>query len=95
MDVSSAPEIEELRSRASDGLVQLVARVWTADPDRGVEVARRMLSGTVGVNSHNMDLAGPFRGYRQSGVGRECGPAGISDYTELKCTMPPIGAGLS
>jgi aldehyde dehydrogenase (NAD+) len=88
-------DVDDAIRIANDSAYGLEGSVWTADPDRGVEVARRMFSGTVGVNSHNMDMAGPFGGYRQSGIGRECGPEGISDYTELKCIMPPIGAGLS
>jgi acyl-CoA reductase-like NAD-dependent aldehyde dehydrogenase len=88
-------DVEDAIRIANDSAYGLEGSVWTADPDRGVEVARRMLCGTVGVNSHNMDMAGPFGGYRQSGLGRECGPEGISDYTELKCIMPPIGAGQS
>lgn len=86
-------DVDDAVRIANDSTYGLKNSVWTADPDRGVEVARRLLSGTVGVNSHNMDMAGPFGGYRQSGIGRECGQEGIEDYTELKCIMPPIGAG--
>lgn len=78
---------------ANDTEYGLESSVWTSDPDRGVDIARRIVAGTVGVNSHNMDMAAPFGGYRQSGIGRECGPEAIHDYTELKCIMPPIGAG--
>ncbi|ODU07187.1 MAG: aldehyde dehydrogenase [Pseudonocardia sp. SCN 72-86] len=88
-------DVDDAVRIANDSTYGLEGSVWTADPDRGVEIARRLLSGTVGVNSHNMDMAGPFGGYRQSGIGRECGPEGIEDYTELKCIMPPIGAGRS
>ena len=85
--------VEEGVRIANDSPYGLEASVWTSDQDRGVGVARSIRSGTVGVNSHNMDMAGPFGGFRQSGIGRECGPEGIADYTELKCIMPPIGAG--
>jgi aldehyde dehydrogenase (NAD+) len=88
-------DVDDAVRIANDTTYGLESSIWTADPDRGVEVARRVLCGTVGVNSHNMDMAGPFGGYRQSGVGRECGLEGIADYTELKCIMPPIGAGRS
>ncbi|TQC47846.1 aldehyde dehydrogenase [Rhodococcus sp. WS4] len=86
-------DVEDGVRIANDSVYGLEASVWTSDPDRGVDVARLIRSGTVGVNSHNMDMAGPFGGFRQSGIGRECGPEGIADYTELKCIMPPIGAG--
>jgi aldehyde dehydrogenase (NAD+) len=77
---------------ANDTPYGLQSSVWTSDPDNGVAVARRIRAGMVGVNSHNMDMAGPFGGMKQSGVGRECGPEGIADYTELRCLMPPVTA---
>lgn len=80
---------------ANDTEYGLESSVWTADPDRGVSVARRVSAGTIGVNSHNMDMAAPFGGVKMSGIGRECGPEGIADYTELKAIMPPVGAGAS
>ena len=36
-------------------------------------------------------MAAPFGGLKQSGVGRECGIEGISDYVEIKSIMPPVG----
>ncbi|MGW8813051.1 aldehyde dehydrogenase [Gordonia terrae] len=80
---------------ANDTPYGLESSIWTSDPERGVRIARKIRAGTVGVNSHNMDMAAPFGGMKMSGVGRECGPEGISDYTELKAIMPPIGAGAS
>lgn len=74
---------------ANDTPYGLQSSVWTSDPDRGVAIARRIRAGMVGVNSHNLDMAGPFGGMKQSGIGRECGPEGIADYTELRCIMPP------
>ncbi len=78
---------------ANDSVYGLQSSVWTSDADRGVEIARKIRCGSVGVNSHNLDMAAPFGGRKQSGVGRECGAEGISDYTEIKSIMPPVGAG--
>jgi aldehyde dehydrogenase (NAD+) len=50
-----------------------------------------VVAGTVGVNSHTIDMAGPFGGMKDSGFGRECGVEGIADYTQLKTLMPPVG----
>jgi acyl-CoA reductase-like NAD-dependent aldehyde dehydrogenase len=48
--------------------------VWTADPDRGEAVARRVSSGTIGINAYVNDPTAPFGGIRASGIGRELGP---------------------
>jgi aldehyde dehydrogenase (NAD+) len=76
---------------ANDTPFGLAGSVWTSDPSRGLKVARQIRAGTVGVNSHTIDMAGPFGGMKDSGFGRECGVEGIADYTELKTLMPPVG----
>ena len=43
-----------------------------------------MRAGTYGVNTYTMDFAAPFGGYKSSGIGREFGPEGLAQYTELK-----------
>jgi aldehyde dehydrogenase (NAD+) len=58
--------------------------VWTADPDRGEAVARRVSSGTIGINSYVNDPTAPFGGIRASGIGRELGPEGMVGYQVLK-----------
>ena len=58
--------------------------VWTDDADRGVEVERRVMSGTVGINSYNNDPCAPFGGIKSSGLGREMGPEGLHAYQHLK-----------
>jgi aldehyde dehydrogenase (NAD+) len=76
---------------ANDTPFGLAGSVWTSNPKRGFEVARQVVAGTVGVNSHTIDMAGPFGGMKDSGFGRECGVEGIADYTQLKTLMPPVG----
>jgi aldehyde dehydrogenase (NAD+) len=58
--------------------------VWTADPDRGEAVARKVSSGTIGINSYVNDPTAPFGGIRASGIGRELGPEGMDGYQVLK-----------
>jgi betaine-aldehyde dehydrogenase len=47
-------------------------------------VARRVRTGTYGVNKYSMDFNAPFGGFKASGVGREFGPEGIDEYVEFK-----------
>lgn len=74
---------------ANDSVYGLSGSVWTADADRGFEVARRVRTGTITVNGFAMDFGAPFGGYKQSGVGRELGPEGLAHYLELKSVALP------
>jgi acyl-CoA reductase-like NAD-dependent aldehyde dehydrogenase len=70
---------------ADDSDYGLSGSVWTADVDRGLEVARRVRTGTFGVNQpYSMDPAAPFGGMKASGIGRELGREGLDGYLELK-----------
>lgn len=52
---------------------------------RGHRLAGKFKAGTVWGNCHSgTDVAPPFGGYKQSGIGREKGRAGVEAYTELK-----------
>ncbi len=62
----------------------LSGSVWTADQQRGYEVATKVRTGTYNVNGFIIDFGAPFGGYKASGIGREFGPEGIACYTEAK-----------
>jgi betaine-aldehyde dehydrogenase len=62
----------------------LSGSVWTADENRGYQVAKKVRTGTYNVNGFNIDFCAPFGGFKDSGIGREFGPEGISCYTEAK-----------
>ncbi len=70
---------------ANDSDYGLSGSVWGPDAERAKDVARRIRSGNVAVNQHTLDPAGPFGGFKQSGVGRENGVEGIEAYVELQC----------
>ncbi|HEX7738806.1 MAG TPA: aldehyde dehydrogenase [Marmoricola sp.] len=75
---------------ANDSDYGLAGTVWTADEEKGLEVARGVRTGTYGVNTYTMDFAAPFGGFKASGLGREFGPEGLSQYTELKSVYLPL-----
>ncbi|MGH3597467.1 MAG: aldehyde dehydrogenase, partial [Mycobacterium sp.] len=73
----------------------LAGSVWTADIAHGLEIAAGVRTGTYGINMYTLDISSPFGGFKQSGIGREFGPEGLSEYVELqsvvsKGTMPPL-----
>jgi aldehyde dehydrogenase (NAD+) len=78
---------------ANDSDYGLAGSVWTADIDQGLDIARRVRTGTYGVNQYTMDFMAPFGGYKASGVGREFGREGIDHYTEIKSIVAPAGGG--
>ena len=70
---------------ANDSVYGLSGAVISGDIDRARGVAKRVRTGTIGVNGglfYSPDV--PFGGYRQSGIGREMGVAGFEEYLETK-----------
>lgn len=74
---------------ANDSEYGLAGTVWTADPERGMEIARRVRTGTYGVNMYMIEACAPFGGYKASGIGRELGPEGLMGYLEYKSIARP------
>jgi acyl-CoA reductase-like NAD-dependent aldehyde dehydrogenase len=74
----------EAISMANDSEFGLGGTVWTADPSRGLDVARQIQTGSFGVNSYALDFGSPFGGVKSSGLGRELGPEGLAAYYSLK-----------
>ncbi len=67
--------------------------VWSGDDARAQRVARRFRSGLVDVNGGQFNPAAPFGGFKQSGIGRECGTAGLESFLETKSMQLPQGEG--
>lgn len=82
---------EEAIAIANDSDYGLAGTVWTTDIDKGLEVARKIRTGTYGINWYAFDPGSPFGGYKNSGIGRECGPEGIDAFCEIKSVLMPPG----
>ncbi len=76
---------EEAVAIANDSIYGLGGGVFSRSNARAVRVAERIQTGTVWINSYHIfaDFC-PFGGYKQSGVGRELGAAGLAEYTQIK-----------
>ncbi|MFJ6982974.1 MULTISPECIES: aldehyde dehydrogenase [unclassified Streptomyces] len=69
---------------ANDSPYGLGGGVWSGDPRRALSVARRIRTGTFVVNGAPSGFDAPFGGYKASGVGREFGAVGLTQYVEHK-----------
>jgi aldehyde dehydrogenase (NAD+) len=76
--------VDEAVAIANDSEFGLGGSVWTADHERAESVARRVQTGSIGINHYMLDPAAPFGGVKASGLGRELGPEGLRAYLELQ-----------
>ncbi len=84
-------DVDDAIRIANDSEYGLAGSVWTSDTDTGFDVARRVRTGTYGINQYTMDFVAPFGGYKASGIGREFGKEGLEHYLELKSIVAPGG----
>ena len=69
---------------ANDSIYGLSGGVWSKDPDRAVNFAKKMRTGQVSVNGGSFNVSAPFGGYKLSGNGRELGTHGLDEFLEIK-----------
>jgi acyl-CoA reductase-like NAD-dependent aldehyde dehydrogenase len=83
--VFRAADEEEAVSIANGVRFGLGASVWTADITRALRLTRRLEAGDVWVNTHYIRQSEtPFGGWKESGIGRELGMAGMKEYLAYK-----------
>ena len=75
---------------ANESPYGLAGNVMSSSLDRSLAVARRLRAGFIGLNGtagYGADT--PFGGYKDSGVGRQNGLVGFSQYMEVKSVAYP------
>ena len=73
---------DEVIERANNSEYGLAGAVWTADTEKGVEIAEKLETGTVWVNEFmHLSPFAPFGGHKQSGFGAEYGLDGLKEFT--------------
>ncbi|GAB93284.1 aldehyde dehydrogenase [Gordonia rhizosphera] len=83
--------VDDAVAIANDSDYGLAGSIWTSDVERGVEIAKQIRTGTLGINWYAIDPASPFGGYKNSGIGRENGREGLESYLEHKSILMPMG----
>ncbi|WP_439030446.1 NAD-dependent succinate-semialdehyde dehydrogenase [Gordonia terrae] len=79
------PDEDAAIAAANDSAYGLGGSIWTGDTERGKRIARQVQSGMVFVNAIVVsDARLPFGGMKNSGYGRELGPWGLREFTEIK-----------
>ncbi|WAU80648.1 aldehyde dehydrogenase family protein [Streptomyces sp. Qhu-G9] len=76
-------EVDALRI-ANGTVYGLAGAVWAGEEAEAVAFARRLDTGQVDINGGRFNPRAPFGGYKQSGVGRELGSHGLSEYLQTK-----------
>lgn len=77
--------LEEVIARCNATEYGLAAGILTRDMDTGLVFSQGVAAGSVWVNCYDHTIAHtPFGGFKQSGHGRELGPEGVKEYTEVK-----------
>jgi aldehyde dehydrogenase (NAD+) len=77
---------------ANESPYGLSGMITSGDLERAKAIARRVRTGTLGLNGgiwYGADA--PFGGYKQSGIGRQCGIEGLEIFTETKTVGWPQG----
>jgi len=89
---------EEAIEIANDTIYGLAGAVFTKDIDKAMRVVKRLRMGITWVNVYHPTYnEQPWGGYKQSGIGRELGPNGLDEYSEIKqinidISGKPVGA---
>jgi len=83
LSILTYTDTDEAVRIANDTDYGLAAMVF-GEPDEAMAVARRLRAGWLVVNGADQSFTAPYGGYKQSGLGKELGVAGLEEYLEQK-----------
>ncbi|WP_176593536.1 aldehyde dehydrogenase family protein [Sphingobium sp. EM0848] len=83
-------ELDDAIARANDTDQGLGGTVWAKDKARALDVAGRLETGMVWINSHmNINPFISMGGAKQSGMGQELGQSGLEEFTQRRLVFVP------
>lgn len=81
---------EEAITLANDSAYGLAATVISGNAERAKRIGKKLKAGSIWYNSEQLVLPETaWGGFKQSGIGRELGPWGLSAYLEVKHVVGP------
>ena len=83
LSILTYTDADEAVRIANDTDYGLAAMVF-GEPDEAMAVARRLRAGWLVINGADQSFTAPYGGYKQSGLGKELGVAGLEEYLEQK-----------
>jgi acyl-CoA reductase-like NAD-dependent aldehyde dehydrogenase len=76
---------DDLVAQANDSAFGLACGIWTGNYRKSLRVASGIQAGTIWINTYKqLSISTPFGGFKESGVGREKGIAGMRLYQQSK-----------
>lgn len=88
MSILKFKDVDEVIERANKSHYGLAAGLVTKNVETALKLSNGLRAGTVYVNCYDVfDAAAPFGGYKDSGIGRELGEAGLKNYLESKTVI--------
>jgi acyl-CoA reductase-like NAD-dependent aldehyde dehydrogenase len=85
LSVQTFDSVDELMIRVNSANYGLTAGVWTNDVRKAHTVAQNLQSGLVWVNTYaDHHAAAPFGGFKNSGIGKDCGFDGLAKYLDTQ-----------
>jgi acyl-CoA reductase-like NAD-dependent aldehyde dehydrogenase len=90
LPIMKVRDAEEAVRLANDSHYGLAASVWTRDPARGEDMARRVEAGAVCVNDAQINYAAlelPMGGWKASGLGSRHAAGGIRKYCDQQAIL--------
>jgi acyl-CoA reductase-like NAD-dependent aldehyde dehydrogenase len=88
LSVIAYEDVDDAIRIANHSRYGLAGSVWTTDVEQGMEIARQIRTGSLGINQYMIDFGSPGGGFKDSGIGREGGPEGIDAFVESKSILP-------
>lgn len=83
--VFRARDAEHMLEIANSTRYGLGGSVWTSDISRAIRMVKRLEFGDIWINTHYIRQSEtPFGGWKESGIGRELGLAGMREYLANK-----------
>lgn len=85
MSILKFKTVDEVIQRANNSEYGLAAGLVTKNVETAIKISNALRVGTVYVNCYDVfDSTTPFGGFKNSGIGRELGEAGLKGYLESK-----------